>query len=209
MVYIVTKRQEQAMETRTKLVDSAMRLIGSRGYENVTVDDIVEDSGVAKGTFYNYFKKKSDILLELSSSIYDLLQEGMNIDQNAAVLDRLHGFVRYWYRDVNKYNLQLAREAVKLYALSSDMGEPGENVSQMERGIELIRSYIACGVERGQLKADTPIDTLSKALMFSMQGSAVYHCKHESDFDVSDWCEQFIGSVLDPLMKPWLSMNHT
>lgn len=201
----MTKRQKQAIETRARLVDSAMRLISSRGYENVTVDDIAEDSGTAKGTFYHYFRKKSDILLELSSSIYDLLQEGMDIDENAAVLDRLHGFVRYWYRDVNKYNLQLAREAVKLYALSSDVGEHGENVSQMERGIELIRSYLVHGVERGQLKAGTPVDTLSKALMFSMQGSAVYHCKHESDFDVSDWCEQFIASILDPLLEPWLT----
>ena len=58
----MTERSKKALATRGKLLDSARKLIGQSGYDSVTVDDIVADCGVAKGTVYHYFKSKSDIL---------------------------------------------------------------------------------------------------------------------------------------------------
>ncbi len=37
-----------------------------RGFDRVSVEDITRDSGVAKGTFYHYFKCKEDVVAELS-----------------------------------------------------------------------------------------------------------------------------------------------
>lgn len=42
---------------------TSMALFQEKGYENVTVSEIVEACGVAKGTFFNYFPKKDDVLL--------------------------------------------------------------------------------------------------------------------------------------------------
>lgn len=47
----LTKKAER---TRAKLLESAKRLIGERGFDKVSVEDITRDSGVAKGTFYHY-----------------------------------------------------------------------------------------------------------------------------------------------------------
>lgn len=47
-------------------MESAKRLIGERGFDKVSVEDITRDSGVAKGTFYHYFKCKEDVVAELS-----------------------------------------------------------------------------------------------------------------------------------------------
>lgn len=59
----LTKKAER---TRAKLLESAKRLIGERGFDKVSVEDITRDSGVAKGTFYHYFKCKEDVVAELS-----------------------------------------------------------------------------------------------------------------------------------------------
>jgi len=46
---------------RSELIACAQRLFYSKGYENTSVSDIVNEVGVAKGTFYYYFKSKQAI----------------------------------------------------------------------------------------------------------------------------------------------------
>lgn len=49
-------------ERRLEIVDSAERLFRERGYATCSVEMIIRDIGVAKGTFYYYFKSKQEIL---------------------------------------------------------------------------------------------------------------------------------------------------
>ena len=49
-------------ERRRELIACAQRLFYSKGYESTSVRDIVDEVGVAKGTFYYYFDSKQAIL---------------------------------------------------------------------------------------------------------------------------------------------------
>ena len=53
---------ERSAETIGKLVAAARSLFGERGFEAVTVDDIVVEAGMSKGAFYHHFGSKDDIL---------------------------------------------------------------------------------------------------------------------------------------------------
>lgn len=55
---------KKAERTKAKLLDSAQRLISAHGFDNVSVEDITKDSGMAKGTFYHYFECKEDVVRE-------------------------------------------------------------------------------------------------------------------------------------------------
>lgn len=61
----VTKREEKKQATRQKLLDKAQELLLEKGYTGLSVEDITRESGIAKGTFYNYFARKEDLLAEL------------------------------------------------------------------------------------------------------------------------------------------------
>lgn len=49
-------------ERKKDLMDMAAQLFLSKGYEETSVNLIVEQLGVAKGTFYHYFKSKEEVL---------------------------------------------------------------------------------------------------------------------------------------------------
>ncbi|MEI8256045.1 MAG: helix-turn-helix domain-containing protein, partial [Deltaproteobacteria bacterium] len=50
-------------QRRTKgLSDAGLRLFLTHGIELVTIDDIVREAGVAKGSFYRYFEDKADLV---------------------------------------------------------------------------------------------------------------------------------------------------
>jgi AcrR family transcriptional regulator len=59
-----TLRAQQKKATRGLLFDVAMRLYEQHGYDAVNVDDIVRESGVARGTFYFHYESKEDVLYE-------------------------------------------------------------------------------------------------------------------------------------------------
>lgn len=56
-------RERKRIATRLRIIESACRLFGERGIEAVTVEEIAEAADVGKGTVYNYFGAKEDIVV--------------------------------------------------------------------------------------------------------------------------------------------------
>ncbi|PWV89412.1 TetR family transcriptional regulator [Paenibacillus cellulosilyticus] len=49
-------------ERKDEIVNAAMELFASKGYEQTSVSDIVKKIGVAQGTFYYYFQSKEEVI---------------------------------------------------------------------------------------------------------------------------------------------------
>ncbi|MGL4695486.1 TetR/AcrR family transcriptional regulator [Enterococcus larvae] len=49
-------------ERKTEILDTAKRLFLSKGYDKTTINDILKEIGIAKGTFYHYFKSKEEVM---------------------------------------------------------------------------------------------------------------------------------------------------
>lgn len=63
--YIVSKIKEKKQKKENKLLDSAYKLFTEKGLNNTSIQDIVSDAGIAKGTFYLYFNDKYDLQKKL------------------------------------------------------------------------------------------------------------------------------------------------
>lgn len=55
------KSKENKKKKESKLLDTAFTLFTEKGIKNTSIQDIVDQAGVAKGTFYLYFKDKYEI----------------------------------------------------------------------------------------------------------------------------------------------------
>ncbi len=60
-------------ERRTEILDVANRLFISKGYAATTVNDILGEIGIAKGTFYHYFESKEQVLEAINDRFVDLI----------------------------------------------------------------------------------------------------------------------------------------
>ena len=58
-------RLEKQAQKRERLIAGAFRLFKDKGFAETAIDDIVKESDVAKGTFYLYFKNKTELLTEV------------------------------------------------------------------------------------------------------------------------------------------------
>jgi AcrR family transcriptional regulator len=57
--------QHRSEETRTKIMESAIKLFSNSGFNKASVDDICEEAGISKGAFYHHFKSKQELFLAL------------------------------------------------------------------------------------------------------------------------------------------------
>lgn len=53
---------KEAEERKNEILDVAERLFGSKGFDNTSTNDILNEIGIARGTLYYHFKSKEDIL---------------------------------------------------------------------------------------------------------------------------------------------------
>ena len=55
------KRERTKVANRQAILDAARAVFGELGYEAATVRDIIRRTGLASGTFYNYYKSKEEV----------------------------------------------------------------------------------------------------------------------------------------------------
>ena len=77
--------KKNANQTKSRIVTAAWKLFYQYGYENTTIDDIVDASQASKGSFYHYFESKDALLSSLSylfDEKYKELEAQMDPDMN-------------------------------------------------------------------------------------------------------------------------------
>lgn len=77
----VLKEVEHATK-RGEIIDSALRLVYTKGYERMTIQDILDDLHISKGAFYHYFDSKPAVLQAIT--------ERIQVDVQAALIDLTH-----------------------------------------------------------------------------------------------------------------------
>jgi TetR/AcrR family transcriptional repressor of nem operon len=55
-------KPEEHTAKRNEILDTALRLLYSKGYDKMTIQDILDQLAMSKGAFYHYFDSKADVL---------------------------------------------------------------------------------------------------------------------------------------------------
>jgi AcrR family transcriptional regulator len=151
----VRLRDQQKDMVRSALIRAGMELFESQGFAKTTVDQITSAAGVAKGTFYNYFETKEDLLVAGMTAMLEQ-ENGMaeaRILEPASVRERLDRLIRWsakWFEDHPELSLIWSLE-------------------RLRRGIEdrspngfdgHLRAIIVSGQKSGELRNDRPAELL-------------------------------------------------
>lgn len=87
-----------AADKRDSIIESALKLFEEKGYHNTKISDIVQDAGMAQGTFYLYFKSKEDMFRQVAEACLDeivgALAQGSSGTEDSGEDRMLHRIIR-------------------------------------------------------------------------------------------------------------------
>lgn len=81
---VTGKREFNRIRNRSAILDAARECFRDRGYDKSTIRDIVRRTGLAAGTFYNYFSSKQDIFAALLTDFLDHLNHNLTDSRQTA-----------------------------------------------------------------------------------------------------------------------------
>ena len=133
-------KEEEHTAKRNDILDAALQLVYSKGYDKMTIQDILDQLQISKGAFYHYFDSKVDVLEavieRMATEQVEPIFHSIVEDPNLSALEKLHHYfdmstrwktskkafvmelVKVWYSDENA----LARQ--KMLARTIEHMEP-------------------------------------------------------------------------------------
>ena len=148
--------------TRGRIISAAWELFYDQGYEDTTVEEIIERSQTSKGSFYHYFDGKDALLGTLAyvfDEKYEELRETMSPD-----LDAMEKLV---YLNHELFAMIDGGISMDLLArlLSTQLLARGEKhlLDRNRTYFKLLRQIITEGQKTGQLRGDFTVNEIVKA----------------------------------------------
>ena len=145
--------RRNSRNTRSRIVSASWELFYEKGYDDTTVDDIVEESGTSKGSFYHYFEGKDALLSSLSFLFDEKYEELMpTLDPTMNSIDKLLYLNRELFSMIeNTVSLELL---ARLF--STQLTTKGEKhlLNRDRMYFKLLHQVVRQGMERGELRTD-------------------------------------------------------
>jgi AcrR family transcriptional regulator len=87
------RREERKAQNRKKLLEAARKVFAEKGYGEATARDIVRETDLATGTFYNYFNDKQDAFIALLDEMGEkgrAIVRAQRQDPGVSLADRIY-----------------------------------------------------------------------------------------------------------------------
>ena len=195
----MSPKVDVADERRAQIMQAALACFTRKGYNNTTMDDIVAESGLSKGTLYWYFKSKDDLFVQAIVSLFgDWGEEVVTaLQQCPTASDRLRTLAQ-WLVDFCKTAEGFLSLFLEFWASSPRREEASQIwVDMLVRYKDVIVEIIEEGIRNGEFK---PVDAeqLVWALMAAYDGLAAY-IMFIPDMDLERISQVFVETLLNGL----------
>lgn len=156
---------------RQKILSAAITQFKTRGFANTSVADIMENSKLGVGTFYNYFNSKEEVLMSIVRELFTEVEDRVKFmaQKNFSSLELLEFCAMNTARlvDENRFILPLMASAVK----HSDKPEQlPKNLSPVFKRI--FEEIIERGQNLGEIRNDIPKNLISEMFHSIYQAAA-------------------------------------
>ena len=187
--------KKNARNTRGKIIDEAWKLFYRQGYDDTTVEEIIEESGTSRGSFYHYFQGKDELLSTLADVFdrkYEELSETMDPE-----MDRFDQLI-YLNRELfamleNSISLDLV---ARLY--SSQLVTRGDK-SLLDHGrtyYKLLRQIVLQGQERGELRGDLTVNEMVRVYALCERALIYDWCLSGGDYSLTQYSRTMMPMFL-------------
>ncbi|MGM7721627.1 TetR/AcrR family transcriptional regulator [Metabacillus sp. Hm71] len=179
-------------ETKKKIIDSAFQLLADKGYDAMSIDEIMKGAGKTKGSFYVHFKNKEDLLYEViqnrldrnfdhivEETLKELSDETCNVQ---LVLKRLMHLVHVGTGGVDRELWTAAYYQMVVLSRKNQFVREWM-LKQYHAWVDFMSKIIRRGQELGQIRTDIDVRVMVNMLISLLEGYEL-RSRVDSEIDV-------------------------
>ena len=187
---------------RNEIARKAMELFAKNGFENTPIRQITAHAGIGKGTFYDYFTDKDDILNEIVQIMFtdwtefiiakighmdDPLQQLVTLVKEGAALgdtfeQMMIIYMDIWRRSVGQKGSEAFMQKFRGFLIDSKKS---------------VADIIEQAKAQGMLLGHIDSENLASILLALIDGMCLHSMILKEDFDVKGVCEGFFDSLFN------------
>lgn len=185
---------------REKIIDTSWELFHEKGFGETTINDIIREAGISKGTFYYYFRSKDDLLDTLSEILdneYERLSaeepEGMNTFDKLMWLNyEMHGFVK---RNID-YRLMSYLYSAQI------VKDTGSSLLDRNRFyFHYLEQIMEEGRTKGELTDELTVGEMVKFFSLGERSLITDWCMNNGKFDLEEYSKKLFPIMMRGLKK--------
>ncbi len=185
----MSRRKER--NTKGRIISAAWKLFYEQGYEDTTVEEIIDESGTSKGSFYHYFNGKDALLSTLSVMFDEKYQElAATMDPDMDAFDKLLLMNHELFVMIeNEIDLDLL---ARLY--STQLITKGERhlMDHNRFYYKLLKQVVSQGQKSRELTNDMTVNEIVKVYAFFERAFLYDWCISNGDYSLSKYTDQML-----------------
>ncbi len=192
--------RKSTRNTRGRIVNAAWKLFYEQGYENTTVEEIIELSHTSKGSFYHYFDGK-DALLSTLSTLFDEKYEELekNFPEDMGAMEKLLFLNGELFAMIeNSISMELLSRL-----LSTQLVTEGEKhlLDHSRTYYRLLRRIIVEGQEKGELGTAMSAGEMVKLYALCERALMYDWCLCGGEYSLKQYSQRMLPSFLSGFLK--------
>lgn len=151
------RKDREGLTMKDLMMERSIQLFAQKGFKETSIQDIVNELNVTKGTFYYYFKSKQELLMDIHLQYIERLienQETILADKTTSYPEKLHSIIFKLVHDIEKEGLRAKVFFREMRHLSEEHLE--QIIPKRDRFKENVQEIIEKGMEAGQFRSDLP-----------------------------------------------------
>ena len=190
--------KKTSKNTKGKIITAAWKLFYEQGYDNTTVEDIIDESKTSKGSFYHYFEGKDALLGSLSELFddkYEELTETLDFSMNS--------FDILVY--LNKELFDMIESGIDMELLqnmySSQLVTKGEKHLLNNRRVyyQLLKQIVSEGQKRNELRNDMTVNEIVKLYAMCERALLYDWCLCDGSYSLKNYTESIFPMLISKL----------
>jgi len=195
MAIVVDKEKK-----RSDIASACKDLLLEHGISNLTISQIAQTAGVGKGTIYEYFENKEDIVFEIitmfieeyEARLYAITKEEISTKEKL-----FHFFLMVYEDEYSQKQLDIYREFLAISLRNGTQEMIMFNIKCREKFADILNKIIQEGINKGDLREE------SKAMISALLS---YHLgviveSHTVSLNAKEEMKQFLNLLLKLIEK--------
>ncbi|OPJ55147.1 TetR/AcrR family transcriptional regulator [Alkalithermobacter paradoxus] len=164
------QEKEKTFEKKSELIDAAINEFSERGYENASLNNILKQAGISKGTFYYHFKNKEALYIYLIGILIDEKKEFL---KNNVSYDVFSKDIFTIFEELTKAGMKFANKSPSISKFSESFIKEKENEIYKKvfekynfQNDDYMNALIENAYSKGEFREDLPKEFIKSIVSY-------------------------------------------